>query len=150
LVVVDRLEIPQSEEDGLESFDEDPRLKVVSPPILKTAAYLEMFRQGEEKLRSLFVVQELTYELNRAFKVLWKEGKIRDVKDVDVKNLLEMDRVVIEQEALDSILRMHQRDLKSRLDINAAHGQARRDAAMLNEALEKTRLLQESKLVTPA
>jgi hypothetical protein len=61
-----------------------------------------------------------------------------------------MDRVVIEQEALDSILRMHQRDLKSRLDVKAAHGQARRDAVVLNAALEKTRLLQESKLTTPA
>ena len=40
-----------------------------------------------------------------------REAKVREVREVDVKDLLSLGRVVMERKALDKILREHQSDL---------------------------------------
>ena len=40
-----------------------------------------------------------------------KEGKAKSVLDVDVKNLLEMGRIVMERRALEWLLQQHEDDL---------------------------------------
>jgi large subunit ribosomal protein L4 len=168
LIVVDRLhildeepELHMMEGEELEDYlyenqrtwndrpkREPPELRMpgTEREVLRTAEYLKMFRQGEEKLRSLFVVKEADEKKKKQFQLrLWKEGKFKDIKTVDLKNLLELDRIVIEKAALDSILRMRQRDLKPPVNVVAAQAQAEKDAKILKEALDEMKSSTEAK-----
>jgi ribosomal protein L4 len=73
----------------------------------------------------------------KALKQFWPRDKLRTSQTVDVKNLLEGSRVVIEKEALDQILADHQSDLKPRVDIAAARRQAEADRAILDAAVKE-------------
>lgn len=69
---------------------------------------------GNAHGRSLLVAKENNEGNNALFQGLSRtgtEGRILTMKDVDVKNLLEMGRVIIEEEALKSILRARSSDL---------------------------------------
>ena len=119
---------------------EPPELRMpgTEREVVRTAEYLKMFRQGEEKLRSLYVVKDADDKKKKQFQLrLWKEGKFKDVKTVDVKNLLELDRIVIEKAALDYILRTRQKDLKQPVNVVAARAQVEKDAKILKAALDE-------------
>lgn len=56
-----------------------------------------------------------TDERENLFKGIGMSGKARTIDTVDVKNLLEMGRIIIEKSALDQILEEHQSDLISKV-----------------------------------
>jgi large subunit ribosomal protein L4 len=73
----------------------------------------ENLKWGSKHGRSLMITEgdigRLVYTFN---KECGGHGRVRSMDEVDVKNLLEMKRVVIEKSALNKILRRHQSDLK--------------------------------------
>ena len=91
---------------------------------------------GSQYGRTLFVTLERRERLFEALagETMGKEGKAREVADVDVKNLLEMARVVVERGALEWMFAAHESDLPmaQRVDprgeiIGAFEGLALRD-----------------------
>ena len=66
---------------------------------------------GNPNGRSMIVTKETNDDLERALEVRGDVGRARSVDKIDVKNLLEMGRVVIEKNALDHLLLTHQRDI---------------------------------------
>lgn len=66
---------------------------------------------GNADGRSLIVTSSLRKNLFLAFRNLGAEGRVLRAREVDVKDLLELGRIIIEKKALDSILREHQSDL---------------------------------------
>jgi len=70
---------------------------------------------GNEHGRSLIITGSFRKNLFRAVRHAGQHGRIQMVKDVDVKDLLELGRVVIEKRALDEILAQHQNDLAHKI-----------------------------------
>ena len=66
---------------------------------------------GHADGRTMLVTRDMLPSLFHAMQAVGRHGKVRQEDDVDVKNLLEMGRVVIEKRALDSILKDHSSDL---------------------------------------
>ncbi len=66
---------------------------------------------GKENGRSLVVAASYPENLFRALQHAGEEGRVLPQKDVDVKDLLEMGRIIVEKQALDGILRDHQSDI---------------------------------------
>ncbi|KZF26656.1 ribosomal protein [Xylona heveae TC161] len=66
---------------------------------------------GNADGRSLVVTESFRTNLFRALRHAGEEGRVLTTDQVDVKDLLELGRVIIERSALDSILREHQSDL---------------------------------------
>ncbi|KAJ5697528.1 50S ribosomal protein L4 [Penicillium malachiteum] len=64
--------------------------------------------------RSTFITEIVNKELFEKVSKLNRYATIMDRADVDVKNLLETSRLIIEKEALDRIFAVHSRDLNSR------------------------------------
>ncbi|KAJ5719341.1 50S ribosomal protein L4 [Penicillium malachiteum] len=64
--------------------------------------------------RSTFITETVNKELFEKVSKLHRYATIMDRADVDVKNLLETSRLIIEKEALDRIFSVHSRDLNSR------------------------------------
>ncbi|RKF55149.1 54S ribosomal protein yml6, mitochondrial [Golovinomyces cichoracearum] len=93
--------------------EDDLEIKFPDPHYLKHI--LEHNHWGKPNGRSLFVVNGNPKNLIHAMNNAGEDGKVRTVSDLDVKNLLEMGRVVIEKRALDMILDEHQSDLKPRI-----------------------------------
>lgn len=78
---------------------------------------------GKDGGRSTFVVdcgKDRRPNLFSSLEVANSEARALDVEDVDVKDLLETGRIVIEQGALKRIIREHQSDLVSRIFINGS------------------------------
>ncbi|GAB7343900.1 hypothetical protein MBLNU457_1855t1 [Dothideomycetes sp. NU457] len=80
---------------------------------------LEFHKWDKSQGRSLFVTKEKRPNL---FAVLEEEGmdkhaRARSLKDVDVKDLLEGGRVVIERKALDQLFEKHVRDLSTNVRV---------------------------------
>lgn len=67
-----------------------------------------------KKGRSTFITTEENPALVDMVKELHKYAVVKDRYDVDVKNLLETERLIIEKEALRRMLRGHSRDLRNR------------------------------------
>ena len=65
--------------------------------------------------RSMIITKNVLPNLWAAVAGAGQHGKIRSEKEVDVKNLLELGRVIIEKRALDSILAEHSSDLEGRV-----------------------------------
>lgn len=63
---------------------------------------------------STLITDQVDDRLFAAVKELGQQAKILDRADVDVKDLLETRRLVIEKQALDNILSQHSRDLKNK------------------------------------
>jgi large subunit ribosomal protein L4 len=76
-------------------------------------------RWGQEHGRSLIITGSFRKNLFRAVRHAGQHGRIQMVSDVDVKDLLELGRVVIEKRALDEILSQHQSDLAHRFRLGA-------------------------------
>ena len=61
--------------------------------------------------RSLIVTEDQRSNLFTAMATSGKHGLVKTEEDVDVKDLLEMGRIIIEKTALDGILKHHSSDL---------------------------------------
>lgn len=74
---------------------------------------------GTANGKSLIVTLDKRENLTEALssKAIGSEARILELKDVDVKDLLEMGRVVIEKKALDRMLKEHCLDLKTKIKI---------------------------------
>lgn len=90
----------------------------ISLPSGSTPYMLEsIFRQNgwdTKKGRSTLITEQVNEELFDKVEKMERYASIMDRSDVDVKNLLETSRLIIERVALDRILSQHSRDLKSR------------------------------------
>ena len=80
-------------------------------------------RMGYGDGRTLFVTLEERENLRTALAgdKMGKEGRVVDVSDIDVKDLLELGRVVMEKAALFELLRRHQRDVLPDLRLTTKH-----------------------------
>jgi large subunit ribosomal protein L4 len=67
---------------------------------------------GRAHGRSTIITTEVRDNLYWAMKYAEAEGRALEVDDVDVKDLLETGRIIIEKSALDQILKEHRSDLK--------------------------------------
>lgn len=66
---------------------------------------------GKKDGRSLIVTSSLRKNLSRALDGAGEDGRVLLQSEVDVKDLLELGRIIIEKRALDGILRDHRTDL---------------------------------------
>ena len=66
---------------------------------------------GNADGRSLIVTRDKRPNLFEAMRKAGEHGRVKTEADVDVKDLLELGRIIIEKRALDSILREHSSDL---------------------------------------
>lgn len=72
---------------------------------------MERNHWGNADGRSLIVTKEWKYNLFEALALAGREGRAKTQEDVDVKDILELGRIIIEKRALDSILKSHSSDL---------------------------------------
>ncbi|KAK0128524.1 54S ribosomal protein, mitochondrial [Cadophora gregata] len=70
---------------------------------------------GREDGRTLLITNSFRENLATALAPAGEEGRVQLVEDVDVKDLLELGRVIIEKGALEQILSEHQSDLVPRI-----------------------------------
>ncbi len=70
---------------------------------------------GRENGRSLIITGSRRDNLFKALDLAGEDGRVLMTKEVDVKDLLELGRVVVEKSALDEILSDHQSDLVSKI-----------------------------------
>jgi len=66
---------------------------------------------GGEAGRTLIITGSFRKNLFRALRHAGEDGRVQMAREVDVKDLLELGRVIIEKRALDEILNDHQSDL---------------------------------------
>lgn len=81
----------------------------------ETAYAKQIFKKnkwGKEDGRSLIITTSERENLFKGMEKNGSHGRVKVVGEVDVKNLLESGRVIIEKGALDIILNEHQRDLR--------------------------------------
>ncbi|GKZ33878.1 54S ribosomal protein, mitochondrial [Aspergillus brasiliensis] len=69
---------------------------------------------GRHYGRSTLITDQPNEELFETVRHVGEHAKILDRRDVDVKDLLETGRLIIEKQALDRILSQHSRDLKNK------------------------------------
>ncbi|KAK5145227.1 54S ribosomal protein yml6, mitochondrial [Rachicladosporium monterosium] len=91
---------------------------------------LKYNRMGHEHGRTLFVTRNIREGLYTALEGehMGKEARAKDCADVDVKDLLELGRVVMERSALEYILGQHEEDLAPGEKLHAWSRVARRAA----------------------
>lgn len=88
-------------------------------------AYLEKYMRGvlgalglgSADGRTLFVTEDNQHTLHEAMELLPKEGRSLDLPDVDIKDLLETGKVVMERRVLKEMIEQHQSDLVSRIAV---------------------------------
>lgn len=96
-------------EDGMEVEFSDP---------LYAKHIFEHNHWGKPFARSLLVYRFNSTNLIKAMSGNGEDGRIKNVLDLDVKNLLELGRVIIEKSALDKLLMEHQSDLVKKENLN--------------------------------
>ena len=79
-------------------------------------------RMGHPDGRTLFVSRERREGLFGTLESNGREARALEVGDVDVKDLLELGRVVVEREALEWMFRRHESDLAPGLRLRAWQG----------------------------
>lgn len=72
---------------------------------------------GKDDGRTLVITQGFRKNLFRALRHAGEDGRVQIKDEVDVKDLLELGRVIIEKSALDEMLDEHQSDLMSKVRI---------------------------------
>lgn len=72
-------------------------------------------RWGKEDGRSLLITGGESENLYKALENAGEDGRVKMEHEVDVKDLLELGRIIIEKKALDRILKDHQSDLVSKV-----------------------------------
>jgi large subunit ribosomal protein L4 len=85
--------------------------KPEDPRVMYLDNVFQQNRWGKGEGRSLLITNRKNEPWAELFEQAGRHGKIRSSDEVDVKNLLEMGRLIIEKSALDRILRSHQSDL---------------------------------------
>lgn len=75
-------------------------------------------RWGAEHGRTTFVTGDRRPNLFTSLEVAGEEGRALELEDVDVKDLLETGRIVIERSALREMVKRHQSDLVSNIVVN--------------------------------
>lgn len=75
--------------------------------------FFKVNRWGRGNGRSTLITDVVDEDLFAAIGELDRDAKILDREDVDVKDLLETGRLIIERKALDKILREHSKDLRT-------------------------------------
>lgn len=70
---------------------------------------------GREGGRTLVVTGGFRKNLFRALRDAGEDGRVLTAEEVDVKDLLELGRVIVEKQALDQMLREHSSDLASKV-----------------------------------
>ncbi|KAK4219341.1 ribosomal protein L4 domain-containing protein [Rhypophila decipiens] len=73
---------------------------------------------GHEHGRTTFVTGDRRPNLFTATEIAGEEGRALELDDVDVKDLLETGRIVIERQALREMIKEHSSDLESRIVVN--------------------------------
>ena len=73
---------------------------------------------GQGKGRTTFITGDKRPNLFTSFEVSPEQGRALELDDVDVKDLLETGRIVIERSALKEMIKDHQSDLISRIVVN--------------------------------
>ncbi|KAK3326532.1 ribosomal protein L4 domain-containing protein [Apodospora peruviana] len=73
---------------------------------------------GKEHGRTTFITGDRRPNLFTGMEVCGVHGRALELDDVDVKDLLETGRIVIERDALKEMIKMHQSDLQSKIVIN--------------------------------
>jgi large subunit ribosomal protein L4 len=73
---------------------------------------------GKDHGRTTFVTGDRRPNLFTSLEVAGEEGRALELEDVDVKDLLETGRIVIERQALREMIRRHQSDLVSNIVVN--------------------------------
>ena len=89
-------------------------------------AYLERYTTGllhglglgRPDRRTLFVTGDRRERLYEAMEMVPREGRAINIEDVDVKDLLEEGKVVMERSVLRELIKRHQSDLVSRIWVN--------------------------------
>lgn len=115
-------------EDGLDLPLPDDFLQLAESGVLNrdledgfVRKYMEDIMQnlgwGKEDGRTTFVTGERRPNLFTATEIAGEQGRALELDDVDVKDLLETGRIVIEREALREMIKMHSSDLESRIFI---------------------------------
>ncbi|KAI1390996.1 ribosomal protein L4 [Hypoxylon trugodes] len=84
---------------------------------------------GRRDGRSTFITTSARDNLSTALDEEPNYGRALEVEDVDVKNLLESGRLIVEREALRQLLQEHQSDLVARVFVNKKLGTAELSAA---------------------
>ena len=79
---------------------------------------LDAHRWGRAFGRTTFVTADRRPQLQMAFEAAGREGRVLELEDVDVKDLLETGRIVIEREALREMIKAHQSDLVSKIVVH--------------------------------
>ncbi|MCJ1461945.1 54S ribosomal protein, mitochondrial [Pseudocyphellaria aurata] len=72
---------------------------------------MEWNHWGNADGRSLIITRKRKHNLFEAMALAGREGKAKTEEDIDVKDILELGRIIIEKRALDSILKRHSSDL---------------------------------------
>jgi large subunit ribosomal protein L4 len=83
------------------------------------------------------VTDKRFHKAHRALWKFWPKDKVKSTDTLDVKNLLEGGRVVIEKAALDRILIKHQSDLRPAIDITKARAETATDADKMKAAVRQ-------------
>lgn len=75
---------------------------------------------GRDDGRTLIITENFRRNLFRAVRHDPSDGRVQTLKEVDVKDLLELGRVVIEKRALDQMLAEHESDLVGKGKVRSA------------------------------
>lgn len=75
---------------------------------------------GRKEGRTLFVTGDRREMLFKALEEVPEHGRALDLEDVDVKDLLETGKIVLERSALKEMIEQHQSDLISRVFIKGS------------------------------
>jgi large subunit ribosomal protein L4 len=97
-------------EDGMK-VDYPERLNPDHGHMLYMKDIFKANKWGKQHGRSLVITSEYIEELFKAMETLGSEGIMKIGAEVDVKDLLSTKRLIIEQSALEQLLREHQSDL---------------------------------------
>jgi large subunit ribosomal protein L4 len=82
------------------------------------ASVLNTLGLGRADGRTLFVTGDPRERLYEAMEQVPWEGRALDMEDVDVKDLLETGKVVMERSVLKEMIQRHQSDLVTRIAVN--------------------------------
>lgn len=97
--------------------------------------------------RTLWILEKDAEEndpFRAALDTWYPKDVVRSVENVDCKNLLEGKRIVIEKKALDSILKIRQRDLRKPIDVAKRRELATIGAEAMAKAVAETKAIAET------
>jgi large subunit ribosomal protein L4 len=100
----------------------------------------------EKPLRTMWILKEgggKDEPFHQALEVWYPKDKVKNAEDVDVKNLLEGKRIVIEKEALDAILKKRQKDIRAPVNVAQNKGIAAAEAQRMAVAVAETNKIKE-------